>query len=64
MSWEGHLSGFIVGIFFAIYYRKRGIIKEQFEFSKTEFDNLFDEEGNFISPTIEDDNSEEIAKND
>ena len=48
ISWEGHLSGFLIGIFFAFFYRKKGITKEEFQFSKTEFDLLFDENGNLI----------------
>lgn len=52
MSWEGHLSGFIVGVLFAVFYRKIGIVKEPFQFTKTEFDTLFDEEGNFNPPLI------------
>ncbi len=48
MSWEGHLSGFLVGLLYAILYRKKGWIKEEFEFEQTEFDLLFDENGNFI----------------
>ena len=38
ISWEGHLSGFLVGFFYAYLYRKKGIIREQFQFSETEFD--------------------------
>ena len=38
MSWEGHLSGFIAGIFFAFLYRDKGIVKEEFQFIKTERD--------------------------
>ena len=53
MSWEGHLSGFIIGVFFAILYRNRGLTKQEFQFSKSEFDLLFDEEGNFSPPIIE-----------
>ena len=53
MSWEGHLSGFLVGLFFAIMYRKRGIVKEEHQFIETEFDLLFDEDGNFAPPLIE-----------
>lgn len=48
ISWEGHLSGFLVGLIMAFLYRKTGIVKEEFKFSKTEFDLLFDENGNLI----------------
>ena len=53
ISWEGHLSGFLVGLFFAYIYRKKGIVKEKFVFSKTEFDDMFDENGNYVPPVIE-----------
>ena len=53
VSWEGHLSGFLVGLFFAITYRKKGIVKEEHQFTQTEFDELFDENGNFSPPKIE-----------
>ena len=53
MSWEGHLSGFVTGLFFAIIYRKKGIVKEEHQFTETEFDLLFDENGNFSPPIIE-----------
>lgn len=52
MSWEGHLSGFLVGMIFAILYRQQGLIREEFQFSKTDFDDLFDEDGNF-TPRID-----------
>lgn len=52
MSWEGHLSGFITGLFFAILFRKKGIVKEDHQFIETEFDLLFDKEGNFIPPKV------------
>ncbi|MEQ6124576.1 rhomboid family intramembrane serine protease [Pseudotenacibaculum sp. MALMAid0570] len=48
ISWEGHLSGFMVGLVLAYLYRKKGIIKEEYQFSKTDFDLLFDENGNLI----------------
>lgn len=48
ISWEGHLSGFITGLIFAFTFRNKGLVKEKYEFQKTEFDLLFDEEGNFI----------------
>ena len=47
ISWEGHLSGFLIGLIFAFWYRKRGIIRKEHQFTQTEFDLLFDEEGNF-----------------
>ena len=54
ISWEGHLSGFLMGLLFSILFRKKGIVKEQYQFSETEFDLLFDENGNF-TPSREDD---------
>ena len=53
ISWEGHLSGFLVGLFYSVLYRNRGIVKEVHQFSKTDFDLLFDEHGNFIPSKIE-----------
>ena len=53
MSWEGHLSGFLVGVFFAIIYRNKGIVKEEHQFIETELDTMFDENGNFSPPNIE-----------
>lgn len=53
MSWEGHLSGFSVGLIFSIIYRKEGLVKEKYHFSKTEFDDMFDEQGNYIPPVVE-----------
>ena len=47
ISCEGHLSGFLIGLLFSILFRKKVIIKEQYQFSETEFDLLFDENGNF-----------------
>jgi membrane associated rhomboid family serine protease len=59
MSWEGHLSGFLIGLYFAIIYKNRGIVKEQHQFTETEFDSFFDENGNFAPPKIEEELSEE-----
>lgn len=51
ISWEGHLSGFLVGFVFAYMLRKTGPQPEKFVFSHNpEFDNLFDEHGNFAPP--------------
>lgn len=60
ISWEGHLSGFLIGLLFAFLYRKKGIIKEQYQFSETEFDLLFDENGNFSPPKVEKEPLEDI----
>jgi len=54
ISWEGHLSGFLVGFVFAFLFRKQGPQPEQYIFSKNEaFENQFDENGNFIEQTEE-----------
>lgn len=57
ISWEGHLSGFIVGLFLALFYRKQGLIKEEYRFTETEFDSFFDEEGNLIKNAEENEKS-------
>lgn len=59
ISWEGHLSGFLVGFLYAYQYRKKGIVREQFQFSETEFDLLFDDHGNFSPPKVEEEPLEE-----
>ncbi len=52
ISWEGHLSGFLVGFIFAFIFRKTGPQPEKFVFSHNpEFDDMFDEHGNFVPPT-------------
>lgn len=51
ISWEGHLSGFVMGFIFAYIFKKVGPQPERFEFTKDEeFDNYFDEDGNFSPP--------------
>ena len=51
ISWEGHLSGFLVGFIFAYIFKKTGPQPEKFVFSHNpEFDELFDEHGNFAPP--------------
>ena len=62
MSWEGHLSGFVVGFTFAFIFRKKGIVKEEHQFIETEFDLLFDEHGNFSPPKIEEENDKKVEE--
>jgi len=58
VSWEGHLSGFVIGLTFAFLYRKKGIVRKQYQFSKTNFDLLFDENGNLIVTEEEEENKD------
>ncbi|MFY7671359.1 rhomboid family intramembrane serine protease [Tenacibaculum sp. MEBiC06402] len=60
MSWEGHLSGFVTGLLFAFIYRNIGIVKEKYQFTKTDFDEMFDEEGNYIPPVPNEEENKDI----
>jgi hypothetical protein len=62
MSWEGHLSGFLVGLILAILYRKIGPLKKEYIYKETAFDALFDEDGNFAPPKVEDEVESEGLK--
>lgn len=55
MSWEGHLSGLIVGLIFAIYFRKSIPQPKKYEWERDDYNEdddpflkHFDENGNFI----------------
>ncbi len=67
ISWEGHLSGFIVGLVFAFLYKKNPIENKKYEWEKEnynpkedEFLQHFDDHGNFIEIP----KNEEISKDD
>lgn len=49
ISFEGHAAGFITGLVLAILYKNQGPQKEEIIWTKTAFDELFDEEGNIKS---------------
>ncbi|MGY0407567.1 MAG: rhomboid family intramembrane serine protease [Polaribacter sp.] len=60
MSWEGHLSGFLIGLLFSFLFKNKGIVKKDHQFTETEFDLLlFDKDGNFAPPKLEEEGVEE-----
>lgn len=75
ISWEGHLSGLLVGLGLAIVFRKNPVENKKFEWEKDtykeaddDFMRHFDEEGNFIETlpdeelVIEDNPTQESPK--
>lgn len=69
ISWEGHLSGMITGILFALYFRKHIAKPEKYTWEKEdyneeedEFMKHFDDKGNFIE-TIEEPMDDPITIN-
>ncbi len=62
ISWEGHLSGFLVGLTQALIYKQQGPQKKAFVYRKTEFDTWFDEDGNFNPPEPEELDKDETDK--
>ena len=60
MSWEGHLSGFVVGLVFAFLYKNKGIKKTEPYFEETAFDLLFDENGNYAPPNSAEDLNDDV----
>ena len=55
ISWEGHLSGFMVGVVFAFIFNKQTLPKKKYAWQKEDYDpsndpfmRNFDEDGNFI----------------
>ena len=57
ISWEGHLSGFLIGLVFAISYKNYGPKSIKYDWQEDDYDedsNIFlDENGNFIDLTEE-----------
>lgn len=55
ISWEGHLSGFFVGLIFAVIFRGVPLENKKYEWEREDFDpdndpfiKQFDEDGNFV----------------
>ncbi len=55
ISWEGHVSGFFVGLVFALFFRKNPVENKKYEWEKPSFQpendpfmKHFDDDGNFI----------------
>jgi membrane associated rhomboid family serine protease len=63
ISWEGHLSGFLVGLAFVFIYKNEGPQPQQYVFKETEFDSYFDDDGNFIPQEEKELNTEENVSN-
>jgi membrane associated rhomboid family serine protease len=66
MSWEGHLSGFIVGLVFALTFKANPFQQSKFEWEKKEyteeedeFMQQFDKHGNFKPKEIDEEKAEE-----
>ena len=71
ISWEGHLSGFIVGLLFALVFNKNPLEDKKYEWEKETYNpdedtflKHFDENGNFIEnkpDELKDEIKEEIS---
>ncbi|WP_339701696.1 rhomboid family intramembrane serine protease [uncultured Marixanthomonas sp.] len=60
ISWEGHLSGFLVGLVFAFFFKEDKIPEKKYDWQRDDYNpeedkflQHFDEEGNFIEITEE-----------
>ena len=61
ISWEGHLSGFLIGFLFSLKYKNEGPQPEKFTYTKNEeFESYFDEDGNFNPPMETPETTEEL----
>ncbi len=68
MSWEGHLSGFIVGLGLASIYKTKNLAQPKYQWEKQDYDSeedefmqLFDEDGNFNPDKINDEQEDKDA---
>ena len=70
MSWEGHLSGFVVGLFFALLFKSHIPNSESYAWESEDYDvsqdpflQQFDADGNFIDMGEPEHSSEDIKIN-
>lgn len=68
ISWEGHLSGFLVGLAFAFIFKENSIPQKKYEWQREDYDpeedeflKHFDEDGNFIETIPEAEETEPNA---
>lgn len=68
ISWEGHLGGFIIGLFMALFFKAKVPVVKKFAWEKEdyneeedEFLKHFDEEGNFIEKPLSGSTADETA---
>ena len=61
ISWEGHLSGFIIGALFSLFFKAKSATMPKFDWEHDDYEPIndpfmrqFDEKGNFIDPVKED----------
>lgn len=70
ISWEGHLSGFIIGFLFAFIFKSAPIERKKYEWEREEYNpdddpflQQFDENGNFIETPKENKIDSQITSN-
>ncbi len=68
ISWEGHLSGFITGLFLAIFLKAEVPALRKYDWEKEDYDETedtflkhFDEDGNFIENKSEDPDPKDVS---
>lgn len=71
ISWEGHLSGFFVGILFAFLFKANPVENKKYDWEQPNFNpdddpflRQFDENGNFIEPPKQEDLPENNSESD